>query len=313
MLNKHPERCEKYHLFILFDLGKVFSTLGTYQKHFKVFHLNNTAITELNGILTWNITFDSIRIESCTQLKTINDTKYKEFMVSQDVTEKIEIENNPVLTSPDGTLFKILKKFIKIQFISLLNNNITEIPDSAFTKPDFRMNLKQLVLGGVAINKLGNSAFLQLAYLEFLYIVNTSIDYIPENGLDFFYNPEYKPVTIIFDQNRICPKDCRIFDIQIRTLDYEPNINYKEISEYSGKLDLDLFIQKYQIVKRLVSESTQPMFVYNEESLLCLSLNTCVIAEDLSSCGSAPVLRISSFCWLSLGFGLRFQPRFIYI
>ena len=63
---------------------------------------------------------------------------------------------------------------------------------------------------------------------------------------------------------------------KIRTFEYESDINFDEFNRLYDRVEkknitFDIFlslIEKYPIVKRLIWDANQPMFVYNEESVM---------------------------------------------
>ena len=73
---------------------------------------------------------------------------------------------------------------------------------------------------------------------------------------------------------QICPKDCHIYDIKFRTFNYEMDINMSEVMKNRDDQYLNN-LEKYPFKKRLVSDSTQPMFVYNEESVMSFTHYMC--------------------------------------
>src|ERR1700759_3294659 len=83
------------------DLVQIFETLGKQlpktEKHFKLFQLNNTFITELK-----DNTFDIIYIYNCSKLKTIHSNA---FNTTDQVTTQLHIDLNHALTSPDNSIF----------------------------------------------------------------------------------------------------------------------------------------------------------------------------------------------------------------
>ena len=117
------------------DLVKIFKTLDKQLprtlegRHFKSFYLYKSFITELKENTFSDITFDSIWIRDCSKLKTIH---VNAFNTIDQVTTDIYIEHNPVLTSPDNSIFQVLSKFVRAEWIWLRYNNITEIPLNAF-------------------------------------------------------------------------------------------------------------------------------------------------------------------------------------
>ena len=65
---------------------------------------------------------------------------------------------------------------------------------------------------------------------------------------------------------QICPKDCRIVDIKIRIWENKMDFNFTIIEQ--NLYNFSNYLQKYPFKKTLVSDSTQPMFVYNEEPVM---------------------------------------------
>ena len=166
------------------DLVKIFETLGKKLpktgKHFHNFYLNNTFITELKENTFSDITFTEIFIKGCSKLKTIHKNA---FNTTDQVTTELHFDLNPALTSPDNTIFEVLNKFARAEFITMNDNNITEIPTKAFkNKQD---HLTYLYIKGKSIQKLGNNAFSGLKGLFFLSLESTSIELIPENAFEF--------------------------------------------------------------------------------------------------------------------------------
>ena len=168
------------------DLVKIFQTqeknLTKTRKHFKLFYLSKTFITELKENTFSDITFDVIWIRFCSKLKTIH---VNAFNTTDQVTTDIYIEHNPVLTSPDNSIFQVLSKFIRAKLILLRHNNKTEIPSNAFRNIVGKQEqLNKLEFGGSSFKRLGNNAF-SVLNLEYLTITVTSIDIIPENAFEF--------------------------------------------------------------------------------------------------------------------------------
>ena len=163
------------------DLVKIFQTLEKQLpitgKHFTSFILNNKAVTELKENTFSDITFDYIKIEECSKLKSIDQNAFSK---TDLVTKQITIWYNPSLSSP--SIFTTLSKFINITMIHLLNNNITEIPSKAFE--NHQDKLKEFSITG--LKKIGNNAFSQLRNLGSLGIEYSLIDSIPENEFEFY-------------------------------------------------------------------------------------------------------------------------------
>ena len=140
------------------DLVKIFETLGKQLpktgKHFVNFYLRNTFITELKENTFSDITFDVIFVHNCSKLKTIHRNA---FNTTDQVTTRLYLYLNPALTSPDNSIFEVVNKFARAEFITIIDNNITEIPANAFkNKQD---HLKNLLINGESIKNLGNNSF----------------------------------------------------------------------------------------------------------------------------------------------------------
>ena len=169
------------------DLVNIFQSLRIKltksEKHFKRFHLNNTFITELEGNTFKDITFDEITIENCNNLSKIHKNTFFE---TDLFTKILWIASNPALSSSDNSIFEVISKFVNLEKLYLIDNNITEIPSNAFQSIEgYQDNLKTIVFGGKSIRKIESRPFYLLHGLNFLKINNTSIDYIPENAFEF--------------------------------------------------------------------------------------------------------------------------------
>ena len=164
---------------------QIFETLGKQLpktgKHFKEFYLGNAFITELKENTYSDITFNAITIENNSNLKTIHRNA---FNTTDQVTYYISFMFNPKLTSPDNSLFEALGKFAKLAHIYLCFNNITEIPSNAFGNV-LGKKLAILFLRGKSIKKFENHALFYLKNLKFINILDTSIEYFPENAFEF--------------------------------------------------------------------------------------------------------------------------------
>ena len=179
------------------DLVQIFQTLSKNltktEKHFKYFQLNNRFITELKENTFSDITFDGIIIQKCLKLQTIDKNA---FNTTDSLTTKLHIIMNRLLTSPNNSIFEVLSKFVQATTISLVYNNITEIPSNAFRNIVGKQDhLREIDIAGASIRKLGNNVFSQLKNLENFFIMDTSIDFIPENAFEF--NEEHKCQTSI--------------------------------------------------------------------------------------------------------------------
>ena len=167
------------------DLVKIFETLGKQLlkkgKHFKKFVLAYVKNTELKENTFSDVTFDAIRIFSNENLRSIHKNT---FTKTDLVTKQVRIEENLSLTSPDGSIFEALQKFVHAEKIHLYNNNITEIPSNAFSNNQDQ--LSYLALGGPSMSKIGDNAFSRSKNLSRLDIGYTSIDFISEKAFEFY-------------------------------------------------------------------------------------------------------------------------------
>ena len=182
------------------DLVQIFQTLGKQLpktgKHFKSFELSNSSITELKENTFSDITFDTIFIHYSPKLRSIHRNA---FNGTDQVTKLLTIADNPILTSPDNSIFDVLSKFINAQSIQIFRNNITEIPSNAFkSNQDQMFNLE---LNGETIKMLGNNSFSKMKSLTTLSIWNTSISNIPENAFEFIEKSN-KTFVLYFGDNK---------------------------------------------------------------------------------------------------------------
>ena len=97
-------------------------------------------------------------------------------------------------------IFEVLSKFVRATKISLINNNIVEIPSNAFANKQDQLN--EVILCCTSFKKLGNNAFSQLNNLTELTFMLTSIDFIPEYGFEFSEQSEQQ-LTIDLGNNRL--------------------------------------------------------------------------------------------------------------
>ena len=221
------------------DLVKLFQTLANNlnktQKHFKDFWIKNRFITELKENTFSDITFDTIFILSSSQLKSIHRNA---FNTTDSVTTEIYIRSNPLLTSPDNSIFEAVSKFVRATVIDMSNNNITEIPSNAFQDIVGEQDqLKHLLLSGESFGKLGNNAFSQLKNLTYPDMSQTSIYFIPENAFEFNEDSEQQ-LTIDLTYNRFL--DNSGFSMNSLTRFRRPTKIY--LPENFRYLDKDIFL-----------------------------------------------------------------------
>ena len=163
-------------------LDKVFQTLSKNlnqtERHLKSFHLSNSSITELKDNTFKDITFEDAFIGFNANLKTIARNA---FNGSQSSMVYLLINYNPILSSPDNSIFKIFNGFPNIRFFELMFNNITEIPSNAFNELD---HLDVVHFGGESIKKLGANVFSQLSRVAQLWFEQVNLT-IPDNAFHF--------------------------------------------------------------------------------------------------------------------------------
>ena len=184
------------------DIGYIFynlrNNLTKSEKHFKSFHLNNTFITELKENTFKDITFDEITIENCTNLTKISSNAFTE---TDLVTKILNIHSNPKLSSTDNSIFQLLSKFVNLEKLYLVDNNITEIPSNAFQSiVGYQDKLINLTIGGKSIKKIGDRPFYVLNGLNRIKLSNTSIKSIPEYAFEFEQESKIK-LTLILEDN----------------------------------------------------------------------------------------------------------------
>ena len=130
-----------------------------------------------------DITFDEIQIGHCTNLSKIHINAFTE---TEFFTTYLKIFSNPALSSSDNSIFEVISKFVNLEELQLIDNNITEIPSNAFKSIiGYQDKLNILIIGGKSIEKIGSRPFYQLSALTSLHIYNTSIESIPEYAFEF--------------------------------------------------------------------------------------------------------------------------------
>ena len=150
-------------------------------KHFKLFYLNNKVITSLEANTFKDLVFDTIQIESSSNLTKIDG---KAFNGTASVTKTVKIVSNTKLENSGNSLFESLKKFENLQFLQISYNNISGIPDNAFANSSLA-KLERLELRGNKIKTLGQNAFRSLDSLTTLSLTETHISRVPDNAFAF--------------------------------------------------------------------------------------------------------------------------------
>ena len=92
-------------------------------------------------------------------------------------------------------LYRVLNKFVNIETITLERNNLSEIPDHAFSRD--LVKLKSLSFSSFRFNKLGNLAFAKLPSLEYLIFEYVEFEKIPVHAF-VFEDVSRKKLTIKF-------------------------------------------------------------------------------------------------------------------
>ena len=181
--------------FQALDLVQIFQKLGKQLpktgKHFNEFHLTNSLITELKENTFSDITFDTIRLHECPKLKTIHKNA---FTTTDQITSWLNILDNPVLSSPDNSIFEAINKFANLSECYISDTNITEIPSNAFKNKQDQMKI--ISFSGKSIKKIGENVFSNFKNIERIDLIRTSIDFIPENT--FESKEESNQTLIIF-------------------------------------------------------------------------------------------------------------------
>lgn len=169
------------------------------KKHFKQFHLNNTAITELQEIAFSDITFDEIVIENATNLTLINTNALTETNL---ITKTVDIQNTPIINSPPNhDIYHVLSLLKNIEYINIVGTQITEIPSYAF-KPlnGYQYKLKTAAIWLSPITKLGEYAYYYLDSVNHITVSRSLIDYIPSHAFELRQESKEK-IDIFLDNN----------------------------------------------------------------------------------------------------------------
>ncbi len=163
---------------------KIDQNFGENEKHFKIFKLNNTAITEIEENTFFKVTFDEIVIIDATNLKSINSHAFN----STNLITKVFILNNaPIVNSPPNyDLFVVLSSFINLERLVLVETQISEIPSYAF-RPiiGIQSKLSEIDFSQNKIEKIGNYSFYDLKNLTGLYLFNNPLKLISTNSFHF--------------------------------------------------------------------------------------------------------------------------------
>ena len=122
------------YIYVKNILKRFSDNLEDEQKKFDAFHMEIKTIEEIEENFFTDLTFDFISIFSCNKLKRIHRNA---FSITNYMTTGINIQHNPLLNSQDNPIFKILREFVNLKFITLVNNGISKLPSLAF-KPSVK-------------------------------------------------------------------------------------------------------------------------------------------------------------------------------
>ena len=166
------------------DLDKVIqlieNNLDKSELHFSWFGSYDSLLTELKENAFKSITFDGFLIKNCKKFKSIDENA---FQGTDQAITSIYIEDNPVLLFRNNSLYKILNKLSRLNWITLKNiNSVYEVPTDAF---NHLAQLETLTLAGTSFEKLQARAFYSLRKLRSISFENTNFNTIPDFAFEF--------------------------------------------------------------------------------------------------------------------------------
>jgi hypothetical protein len=172
-------------------------------KHFEVFILNNTAITELEDNTFHDITFKSILINNTINLKRISANAFS--VLNCETIENFEHWGQSKLGEDQhiNELFIAMSSLLNVRNIDFHNTQLAMIPSRAFNFTNgLQNNLKTINFSGNNIKSIGEYAFYYYNNLTVLRFEDTPINHIPVHAFDFSKSSENELYISIYN-NRL--------------------------------------------------------------------------------------------------------------
>jgi hypothetical protein len=200
-----PCLCERNSILCageLLNLKQIFTnisqSLAENEKHFHLFDLKYTTITELEENTFSDITFDYIQIANSTNLKLIHTNAFNS---SNSFIHDLAVFNSPIVNSPPNhDIFHLIRSMINLRNIQLDGTQITEIPSNAFQPLEGSESQVQTIMFNKSpIKKIGNYSFYGLKNLTLLGFDGTSLEFISSNA--FHFENQTNELLIIYLDN----------------------------------------------------------------------------------------------------------------
>jgi hypothetical protein len=187
-----------------YNLKHIFQSISNHSdesgKHFRRFHLNNNATTELVEDVFTDITFDEIMIESAHNLTKIHSHA---FTSTNLYTKYFFVYKVPLLSiSPDYSIYTALSSMVNIEKIEMRYTDINTVQSNAFNSFGIQNKLKSIWIHNSNVQTIGNNAFYDLDNLEEIFLIYNDISSIASNAFHFRHSSN-KTLKIYLNNNKL--------------------------------------------------------------------------------------------------------------
>ena len=187
------------------NLKNIFHTFSDYlengQRNFDGLFISNNAIKEISENTFSDLTFDYISISSCNKLKKIHRNA---FTITNNVTTRINIQDNVLLNFEENSITEIFTKFVKLEHLTFVNIGSLKLQSFAFQPLiTYQDNLKNLNFENEKI-EIENFAFYNLPNLEKIRITSNEVKQLKKDT--FTMKPSRKYLTLDLSDPMFVPK-----------------------------------------------------------------------------------------------------------
>ncbi len=189
------------------NLEAIFKDMSLYleesDKHFNLFHLNNTAIIMLGDNIFRDITFNIISIRGAQNLTRIQSNAFSSHNTQTvreiHVTDQYNIDEQYI-----SEFYNALSSLENVNFICIYLNKLGKsLPTNAFKLVNKSQNLlTYTVLKSNEIESIGNYAFYYMENLRSLDLISNKINHISKHAFDFF-QPSNNTLLIYLEYNNL--------------------------------------------------------------------------------------------------------------
>ncbi len=145
------------------------------------------------------VAFQKINIIKNRNLKRIHKNAFKS---SFNITTSLTISENPIFANDppnEREIFDLLNSFESATEIWLTDNNISVIPEKAFTKPQDSLTWLSFIDNNIV--RIGDYAFRSLTTLNYILLDGNRIDKISNKAFDLVESPENQLLRLFLRDN----------------------------------------------------------------------------------------------------------------